>query len=205
LSWFGVGASILFFASAAARNATPQSSGGNSQDDTAIEKPLHKFLPSDDTPNVSLAYKWLDVAEEATAREVDAHGARPTIVARTLAIWATAMYDAWAAYDEKAVGSRLGGKLRRPQAEHTQRSKETTISFASYRALVFVYPESQEWLAGEMKRLGFDPSVVSMDATTPEGIGNLAAQAVIEYRKNDGANQLGNEVGGDGTPYSDYM
>lgn len=168
------------------------------------DKPLHKFLSAEDRSNASLAYLWLDIAEEATAREVDAHGARPTIVARTLAIWATAMYDAWAAYDEKAVGSRLGGKLRRPTSEHTLKNKQIAISYASYQALLFVYPESKDWLAGEMTKLGYDPQLVSTDATKPAGIGNLAAQAVIEYRKHDGANQLGNEAGGDGTPYSDY-
>ncbi|NUN14005.1 MAG: vanadium-dependent haloperoxidase [Myxococcales bacterium] len=167
-------------------------------------KPLHKFLPTEDYSSVSLAYVWLDIAQEATARDVDRYGARPTIISRTLAIWATAMYDAWAAYDKKAVGSRLGGTLRRPATEHTSKNKETAISYASYHALVFVYPESEEWLAGEMKRLGYDPKVVSTDPNTPEGIGNLAAQAVIEYRKHDGANQLGDEIGGNGSPYSDY-
>lgn len=167
-------------------------------------KPLHQFLPMEDKAGMSLAYVWLDIAQEATAQEVDAHGARPTIIARTLAVWATAMYDAWAAYDESAVGSRLGGRLRRPRAEHTLENKKKAISYASYQSLVFVYPHSTEWLTGEMKKVGYDPSVVSTDPTTPEGVGNLAAQAVIAYRKNDGANQLGNEIGGDGTPYSDY-
>lgn len=165
---------------------------------------LHKFLPIDDKANVSLAYIWLDIAEEATAREVDLHGARPTIIARTLAIWVTAMYDAWAAYDPKAVGSRLGGKLRRPKSEHTLANKKQAISYASYQALIFVYPESQEWLAGEMRKLGYDPGLVSTDRTMPAGVGNLAAQAVIEYRRHDGANQFGDEAGCDGVPYSDY-
>ncbi len=167
-------------------------------------RPLHKFLPIEDKSGVSLAYLWLDIAEEATARDVEAYGARPTIVSRTLAIWATAMYDAWAAFDDRAVGSRYGGSLRRPIAERTIENKNVAISYASYQALAFVYPESKEWLAGEMKKLDFDPDIVSTDTSTPEGIGNLAAQAVIEYRKDDGANQLGNEIGGDGTPYSDY-
>lgn len=170
----------------------------------AQEKPFHRFLPAGAEANVSLAYVWLDIAEEATAREVDLHGARPTILSRTLAIWATAMYDAWAAYDEKAVGSRLGGKLRRPKIEHTLAKKQKAISHASYRSLLFAYPESKDYLAGEMKRLGFDPANQSMDPNTPEGIGNLAAQAVIDYRRNDGANQFGNEAGGNGTPYGDY-
>ncbi len=167
-------------------------------------KPLHKFLPIEDKSHVSLAYIWLDIAEEATARDVDRYGARPTIVSRTLAIWATAMYDAWAAYDPQAVGSRLGGGLRRPRAEHTLDNKKTAISYASYRALLFVYPESRDFLTAEMKKMGYDPNLVSTDPKRPEGIGNLAAQAVIEYRKNDGANQLGNEAGGDGQPYTDY-
>jgi hypothetical protein len=170
----------------------------------AEKKPLHKFLPIKDKSNVSLAYIWLDIAEEATAQDVDAHGARPTIISRTLAIWATAMYDAWAAYDERAVGSRLGGKLRRPSDEHTLENKKTAISYASYHALVFVYPESKEYLAGDLTRLGYDPNLVSNDPAKPEGVGYLAAQAVIDYRSHDGANQLGDEAGGDGTPYADY-
>jgi hypothetical protein len=170
----------------------------------AQEKPLHRYLPIEDKANVSLAYVWLDICEEATAREVDLHGARPTVLSRTMAIWATAMYDAWAAYTPQAVGSRLGGKLRRPAAEHTLENKKVAISYASYRALVFAYPESKEYLDGEMKKLGYDPSGTSMDPTTAQGVGNLAAQAVIDYRRNDGANQFGNEAGGNGTPYGDY-
>ncbi|HEX2832624.1 MAG TPA: vanadium-dependent haloperoxidase [Thermoanaerobaculia bacterium] len=168
------------------------------------ERRYHRFLQAEEQENVSLAYKWLDIAEEATAREVDLHAARPTVISRTLAVWATAMYDAWAAYDEKAVGSRLGGKLRRPKEEHTLANKKKAISYASYRSLVFVYPESKEYLAGELRKFGYDPANESMDPTTPEGIGNVAAQAVIDYRRNDGANQFGNEAGGNGTPYGDY-
>ena len=167
-------------------------------------KPLHKFLSVEDKSKQTLAYQWLDIAEEATARDVDRYGARPTVVSRTLAIWATAMYDAWAAYDDVAVGSRLGGKLRRPKAERTLDNKKKAISYASYQSLIFVYPESKEWLAEQMQSLGYDPKVVSTDATKPEGIGNLAAQAVIDYRRHDGANQLGDEAGCDGSAYSDY-
>jgi hypothetical protein len=35
-------------------------------------------------------------------------------------------------------------------------------------------------------------------------VGNTAANAVIEYHCHDGANQLGDAAGGDGTPYADY-
>ncbi|MFO0912451.1 MAG: hypothetical protein U0795_05820 [Pirellulales bacterium] len=196
-------AALVLVASASAYAADPAAKE-TTRPAAVVEKPLHKFLPVEDKSDVSLAYKWLDIAEEATAQEVDARGARPTIVSRTLAVWATAMYDAWSAYDDKAVGSRLGGKLRRPTAEHTLANKEKAISYASYQALLFVYPDSKDYLSAEMKKLGFDPSIVSTDPTTPEGVGNLAAQAVIEYRRHDGANQLGDEIGSTGQPYSDY-
>ena len=130
--------------------------------------------------------------------------ARPTILTPTIAIVLTAAYDAWAAYDAQAVGTRLGGKLRRPAEEHTQANKEKAIAYASYRALLFVYAEDKEWIQNKMKEMGYDPNVDSTDITTAEGIGIAAAQAVINYRAHDGANQLGDEVGSNGKPYSDF-
>src|SRR5439155_23814944 len=43
----------------------------------------------------------------------------PPMVSRALAIVHTCMYDAWAAYDDQALGTRLGGVLRRPPDERT--------------------------------------------------------------------------------------
>ena len=172
-----------------AKNATP---------------PLHRFLPSGAEENVSLAYKWLDIAQEATARNVDQFGARPTILSRTLAIYATASFDAWAAYDEHAVGSRLGATLRRPKNEHTLSNKQTAISYASFHALLFVYPESKDWLTEQMRALGYNPNPVVTMPGTPENVGITAARAVIEFRRHDGANQLGDEAGGLGVEYGDY-
>ena len=74
------------------------------------------------------AYRWLNVGLQATAREHERHGARPTIGSRNLAICVTAMYDAWAAYDAKAVGTRLGDKLRRPLKERTTANKDRAIA-----------------------------------------------------------------------------
>lgn len=156
------------------------------------------------THTPSVAYQWLDVALEATAREVDRHGARPTILSRTLAIAMTAMYDAWAAYDEKAVGTRLGDSLRRPAAERTLANREQAIAYATYRALLEVYPDDAGWLAEQMRQRGYDPNDSSTDLTTPQGVGNRAAAAVIDYRRHDGANQLGDEPGSNGKPYTDY-
>lgn len=150
------------------------------------------------------AYRWLNVTQEVAARDVDRNGARPTILSRQMMIWAVAMFDAWAAYDEKAVGTRLGGTLRRPAAERTVANKNKAVAYASYRALLGVYAPDAEYLRERMRELGYDPDDTSTDTTTPQGIGNVAAAAVLQYRRHDGSNQLGDEPGSDGTPYSDY-
>jgi hypothetical protein len=41
------------------------------------------------------------------------------------------MYDAWSAYDDRAVGTQLGGALRRPARERTLANKEQAISYAA--------------------------------------------------------------------------
>ncbi len=152
----------------------------------------------------SATYEWLDVALEATAREHERNAPRPTVGSRMLAIIVTAMYDAWAAYDDKAVGTRLGGKLRRPTAERTDANKAKAIGYATYRAMLFVFPEDEKWLAEQMRKKGLDPADTSTDLATPQGVGNAAAAALIAYRRADGANQFGEEVGSKGIPYSDF-
>jgi hypothetical protein len=154
--------------------------------------------------SVSAAYQWTEIMLEVAARDVERIGARPTILSRQMAIPLTAMFDAWAAYDDKAVGTMMGGNLRRPQAEHTLENKQTAIAYAMYRTCVDQYPYFTDYLSDEMKRMGFDPSDTSEDLTTPQGIGNCVARVLIEYRLRDGANQLGNEQGSSGQPYSDY-
>ncbi|MDQ3805225.1 MAG: vanadium-dependent haloperoxidase [Acidobacteriota bacterium] len=152
----------------------------------------------------SSAYEWLDIALEATAREHDRNGPRPTVGSRMLGIVVTCMYDAWAAYDDKAVGTMLGGKLRRPPAERTEANKRKAIAYATYRSLLYLFPEDEQWIAGQMRQYGFDPADASTDTSTPQGVGNVAAAAVIEYRRRDGSNHHGDEVGSNGKPYSDY-
>jgi PAP2 superfamily len=152
----------------------------------------------------SHASEWLDVIQEFTADEVDRNGPRPTVVSRTMAMAIMAMYDAWAAYDEKAVGTALGGRLRRPVAERTEANRLQAISQAVCRVLVDVYPADKERILAECTKRGAKPADPSTDAATAVGVGNLAASAVLAARHHDGANQLGTEAGSSGQPYADY-
>lgn len=124
------------------------------------------------------------------------------MVSRALAIVHTCMYDAWAAYDERAIGTELKRALRRPPAERTLANKKQAVSYAAYRALVDVMPAGTARVyARQLRDLGYDPTNQSTDITTPAGIGNVACAAVLEFRHHDGANQLGDLAPG---PYSDW-
>jgi hypothetical protein len=130
----------------------------------------------------------------------------PPMIARALAMAHTCMFDAWAAYDRKAFGTQLGDSLRRPPAERTAKNRSEAISFAAYRAAVDVFPNSKPTVFDPlMMSLGYDPSNTTVDTSAPAGIGNIACQAVLDFRHRDGSNQLGDEPGGKaGVPYSDY-
>lgn len=165
-----------------------------SQDVALVKAPMTKFA----------AYEWLDVALEATAREHERNAPRPTIGSRMLGIIVTCMYDAWVAYDDQAVGTRQGASLRRPPAERTLRNKEIAIAYATYRAMLFVFPDDAAWIVEQMRKHGHDPANSSIDLATAAGVGNRAAEAVIAYRRRDGSNQFGDEVGSDRVQYSDW-
>jgi hypothetical protein len=126
----------------------------------------------------------------------------PPMVARALAIAHTCIFDAWAAYDKKALGTRLGGELRRPKAERTLANKNEAISFAAYRALVDLFPSDKASVFDPlMASLGYDPNNLTINTDTPAGIGNVACAAVLAFRHGDGSNQLGDLHPG---AYSDW-
>src|SRR5438309_6341934 len=159
--------------------------------------PLNVFASGD-----SVVLLW----NEAALRGVRNSKLGPPMVARALAIVHTCIFDAWAAYDHQAVGTRLGGALRRPRRERTLANMNTAISFAAYRAAVDLFPGDRLSVFDPlMRRLAYEPANTTDDVTTPAGVGNVAARAVLDFRHRDGANQLGDQAGGKpGVAYADY-
>jgi hypothetical protein len=149
----------------------------------------------------SVVVRWDSAALDAVRRT----HLGPPMVARALAVANTAMYDAWSAYDATAVGTRLGGTLRRPPNERTDANKERAVSFAAYRALIDLFPSEQATFDGLMQQLSLDRADLSTDATTATGIGNTAASAVLAFRHGDGANQLGDLAPGAYADYTGYQ
>ena len=126
----------------------------------------------------------------------------PPMVARALAIVHTCIFDAWAAYDKRAVGTQFGDELRRAKRERTLANKNEAISFAAYRALVDLFALDKASVFDPlMASLGYDPNNLTINRDTPAGIGNVACAAVLAFRHGDGSNQLGDLHAG---AYSDW-
>jgi hypothetical protein len=152
----------------------------------------------------NLAYKWGKISLECTANDTDKFRPRPTVTSRILALAWTAAFDAWSRYDDTAIPMYLTNVERRPASERTLKNKEVAISYALYRAMLTYYFSDSLLLRQRMVDFNLDPDDRSTDPASPAGIGNLAALGVIESRVNDGANQLGDMAGSDGSQYSDY-
>jgi hypothetical protein len=142
---------------------------------------------------------------QATLTAIQHTNSPPTIAARALGIVNTAVYDAWAAYDNVAITTMLGGVLRQPVADQTEANKQEAISFAAYNVLLDLFPTQAAVFNSLMASLGYVPNLTP-NTTTPSGIGNFVAINLLEFRHHDGSNQLGDEPGTPvpGTRYSDY-
>jgi hypothetical protein len=151
----------------------------------------------------NLAYRWATVVLEGTANDTERNRPRPPVNSRMVALPMIAMFDAWSRFDSVAVPVYLRSVERRPLAERVLRGKEEAISYAVCRVLQEVYPADSALFATRLREFGFDPAERSMDPTTPAGIGNLAARAVLDARRNDGSNMYGDTPGAD-TLYGDY-
>lgn len=127
------------------------------------------------------------------------------LVLRFTTMLTNAWYDATAPYHPTAVGvySRIE---RRPKKEWKNPYINVAIFFASYRTLNSLFPSFAENWRAMMESVGLDPDYLGEDSTNPAGIGNLAANAMLMVRENDGMNQLGNEGGRayNLQPYADY-
>jgi hypothetical protein len=149
----------------------------------------------------------------------------PPMAARALAITHTCMYDAWAAYDDTAVGTRLGDALRRPSRERSRANKAVAISIAAHQCLgnLFAHPNVfpgvpnvAASVAAVQARLDdalatalatYAPRSSEDDFAAAVRVGRTAAQAVIAFRARDGANQDADEPGTPptvSTAYTDY-
>jgi hypothetical protein len=144
-------------------------------------------------PNVVLA--WNDAALTAISQTPTP----PTVSSRALAMLNTAMYDAWAAYDDVALATTTFGLHRRPLEERTPANKREAMSVAAYVVLANLYSDLRYrdvCFFDLMYALGYDidpdadnEANLSSDLSTPGGVGAWAGRMVVANRRGDGSNE----------------
>lgn len=127
----------------------------------------------------------------------------PPMVARSLAVLHTCMYNAWAAYDTVAAATPQVPQMRRPAAERTAENRAKAMSHAAYAALVDQFPTEKNSFDAYLSSLGHGDTSAGQDPPTPAGTGRLLAAALLAFYHQDGSNQLGDRTPG-GKPYADY-
>ncbi len=148
-------------------------------------------IPASATTIVS---DWVDLALTAV-ENVPSTGdpvTGPTSASRAYGLLGTSMYDAWSAYEPIPISTLLGDSLQRPLQENTNQNKSEALSYAAYGVLSELFPNQNVLFREQMVSLGLDPDNNTVDITTPAGIGNIMAENLMQFRRFDGSNQLGN-------------
>jgi hypothetical protein len=129
----------------------------------------------------SIVSEWVDDAIPL-ANEV---AWEPTVGTRFFTILSTAMYDAWSAYDPKAVALVSGTALKGQGGAANEANKREAISHAAYTVLRALAPQRAHALTERMLELGYDPNAT----TAPAALGRRAATTVLAKFRQDGANE----------------
>ena len=149
----------------------------------------------------SVARQWNEALLDAIREDL----ARPTVHARNLFHSSVVMYDAWAAYDDRARPFLLGNEIAGfecsfdgiPRPADIRDAREEAISYGAYRLLRHRFQKSPgaEISLPEMdalfEDLGYDSDLTSVDyrSGSPAALGNYIAQCMIDFGLQDGANE----------------
>ncbi len=139
----------------------------------------------------SVARQWNEEALAAIRIDFPA----PTVHSRNLFHLSVAMWDAWAAYDDKAIGYLHNDHAIIPDGYTLEMARHEAISYAAYRVLKYRYTfstNSSITLAAldlRLSSLGYDKTATSTTGTSPSAIGNKIAATIISHGKKDGANE----------------
>lgn len=121
----------------------------------------------------------------------------PPVVSRMLAVAHTCLYDAWSAFDDRAVGVHFNprGEHRLPPGQRSARAKGLALSHAAQRCGVDLLPKGQagfDRLLAEVEAqagAGDEPSAEA--AAHARRLGQAAGDAVLAARADDRANDKG--------------
>lgn len=133
----------------------------------------------------SVAIDWV----EAMLLAIESNPPSPTATTWRMWVIATSMFDAYAAYDQTAVGV-ASGDAKRPVAEHTDDHRDTAVAYAAHHALTYAFPGQRDVFDAVLAFQGGDPDGNPI-AGSAAAVGHAAAAAAIELREHDGSNVTG--------------
>lgn len=151
----------------------------------------------------SVAREWNEVLLQAIREDY----ARPTVHARNLFHTSIAMYDVWALFNPPAKPYLINNTIdkyvypkldiSKIQYQDKQKAIEEVISYAVYKILWHRFISSPHAVTSLMRfdslmtTLGYDINYESQDYSKGSlaALGNFIGQCIIDYGKNDGANE----------------
>jgi hypothetical protein len=152
----------------------------------------------------SVARIWDEALLNAIRRDFPA----PTVHARNLFHASAAMWDAWAAFDQSAVGYFVTEKH---DADDIPSSREAAISYAAYRLLLHRYSiatgleDTFSELSETMESLCYRIDYVETGGDSAAALGNRIAASIIETTVNDGSLESVRYVDDEYRPVNDPM
>ena len=155
--------------------------------------------PPADHPEWTVARRWNEALLNAIRRDVPA----PTVHARNLFHTSAAMWDAWAAYDDTAVGYVVTEKH---DASDVAAAREEAMSYAAFRVLESRYLPSIgaeatiTEILGVMDSLCYSPDVTTMTGDSPAAVGIRIAERYLEVGLSDGSNESDGYIDPDYAP-----
>ena len=129
---------------------------------------------NDPSPTVSV--RWDRAAQAAVTADVSG----PTIASRAYGLVHTAIYDAWAAGDDRAEGIHFDA-----DSDLADPEIEAAMSHAAHAVLVSIFPDQEAAFDARLRDMGLEPGAGGEAAA----LGRAAGEAVIAARMDDGANQ----------------
>lgn len=147
----------------------------------------HGLVRADDH---SVARAW----NEANLAAIRIDFPAPTVHARNLFHTSTAMWDAWAAYDEAATGY-CHNESATPQGVSVEEARREAVSHAAYRVLAHRYalsvnaPTTLAALDGLMDSLGYDRTDDSTEGPGAAAVGNRVAASILAFAGSDGSRE----------------
>ena len=109
------------------------------------------------------------------------------MVARSMAIVHTAMYNAWACFDDQLTATLDIADIKQLTATHNLQNQLVAMSYAAYTTLLAQFPKQEKHIHAVMQELHFPVKAKNAPAIYAKAawVGERIAQMVLIERLND--------------------